>query len=70
MAGQNDNRRSSDTDRYKQAAENALEMLDWCIGYLVGSHKDKIASRIAENRRYIKENLMHDPEEPVPTSKG
>jgi hypothetical protein len=43
-------------------------MLDWCIGYLVGIHKDQIASRLASNRRYIKEHLMREPEEPLPTS--
>lgn len=42
-------------------------MLDWCIGYLVGSHKDKIASQLARNRAYIREQLMHEPAEPVPT---
>ena len=62
------NGRSSEADRYKQAANDTLEMLDWCIGYLVGIHKDQIASRIASNRRYIKEHLMHEPDESVPTS--
>jgi hypothetical protein len=70
MAGQNGNGRSGEADRYERAATEALEMLDWCIGYLVGCHKDKIASRLAENRRYIKENLMKEPEDPVPTTKG
>lgn len=59
--------RSSEADRYEKAATHALEMLDWCIGYLVGAHKDRIASRLAANRRYIKRNLMREPEEPVPT---
>jgi hypothetical protein len=45
-------------------------MLDWCIGYLVGCHKDAIASRLARNRRDIKERLMHEPVESVPTSKN
>ena len=70
MAEQNGNGRSAEADRYRQAATDALEMLDWCIGYLVASHKDKIATRLAENRRYIKEHLMKEPEQPVPTSKG
>jgi hypothetical protein len=61
--------RSSEADRYREAATSALEMLDWCIGYLVGTHKEKIASRLAQNRKFIRENLMKEPEEPVPTSK-
>jgi len=60
---------SNETERYRQAATDALEMVDWCIGYLVGTHKDKIASQLAQNRRFIRERLMQEPEEPVPTSK-
>ena len=62
------NGRRSEADRYEEAATQALEMVDWCIGYLVGIHKDGIASRLASNRRYIKEHLMKEPDEPVPTS--
>ena len=59
----------SEADRYRQAAYEALEMLDWCIGYLVGTHKDAIAAQIARNRAHIRRDLMNEPEEPVPTSK-
>ena len=69
MAKDNGNGRSADADRYKQAATDALEMLDWCIGFLVGTRKEGIAAQLAQNRRYIREKLMHEPEEPVPTSK-
>jgi len=62
------NGRDPEAERYERAATQTLEMLDWCIGYLVGIHKDQIASRLASNRRYIKQHLMHEPEEPVPTS--
>lgn len=68
MAQSNGNGRRSEADKYEEAATQALEMLDWCIGYLVGIHKDQIASRLASNRRYIKTHLMRDPAEPVPTS--
>jgi hypothetical protein len=56
-------------ERYKQAATDALEMLDWCIGFLVGIRKEAIASQIAQNRAYIRKQLLHEPAEPVPTSK-
>jgi hypothetical protein len=69
VAEDNGKGRSSEAERYKQAAEEALEMLDWCIGYLVGTHKDKIASQLAQNRAHIRRDLMREPEEPVPTSK-
>jgi hypothetical protein len=52
----------SNEDRYRDAATNALEMIDWCIGYLAGIHKDKIASRLARKRSYVKD-LMYHPEE-------
>jgi hypothetical protein len=60
----------SEADRYEQAATESLELVDWCIGYFVGCHKDGIASQLASNRRYIKEHLMREPEEPLPTSKS
>jgi hypothetical protein len=60
------NGQRSEADRYEQAATETLEMLDWSIGYFVGIHKDQIASRLASNRRYIKEHLMHEPAEPLP----
>jgi hypothetical protein len=69
MARDNGNGRSSEADRYKEAATQALEMLDWCIGYLVGVRKEGIAARLAQNRSYIRKNLMDEPEEPLPTEK-
>lgn len=56
-----------DTDRYRQAAQDALEQLDWCIGYLHGIHKTKISSQLARNRAHIKRNLMQQAEQPVPS---
>jgi hypothetical protein len=69
MPENNGNRRSSEADRYREAATQALEMLDWCIGYLVGVRKEGIAARLAENRSYIRKQLMKEPAEPLPTSK-
>lgn len=37
-------------ERYRQAAEDALGQLDWCIGYLHGIHKEKISAQLARNR--------------------
>ncbi len=70
MPQTNGNGHRSRADRYEQAATETLEMLDWCIGYYSGIHKDRIASRIASERRHIKEDLMHEPEEPLPTGKN
>jgi hypothetical protein len=42
-------------------------MLDWSIGYLVGARKHEIAAKLAQNRKHIREDLMREPTEPVPT---
>ena len=57
----------SETERYKQAANDALQLLDWCIGYLVGIHKGSIASTLSRGRSHIRTQLMHEPDEPIPT---
>ena len=54
-------------ERYRLAAEDALQQLDWCIGYLHGIRKAKISRQLAKNRSYIKRNLMKEPAEPLPT---
>lgn len=54
-------------ERYHQAAQNALEQLDWTIGYLHGIRKTRISSRLAKNRSFIKRQLMREPTEPLPT---
>jgi len=58
---------NQETDRYRRAAEDALQQLDWCIGYLHGIHKAKISKQLARNRSYIRRSLMHEAHEPVPT---
>lgn len=54
-------------ERYRQAAEDALQQLDWCIGYLHGIRKGRICRVLARNRSYIRQNLMHRPAESVPS---
>ena len=54
-------------DRYRRAAEDALQQLDWCIGYLHGIKKNKISTQLARNRSYIRRNLMQEAHEPLPT---
>jgi hypothetical protein len=43
---------------YRRAAEDALEQLDWCIGYLQGIGKTKTARAVARNRNFIRSELM------------
>jgi hypothetical protein len=53
-------------ERYRQAAEDALQQLDWCIGYLHGIKKVGISRALARNRSHIRTQLMKRPEQPVP----
>jgi hypothetical protein len=64
---QDDTDQDKDLERYRQAAEDALQQLDWCIGYLHGIRKTEISRALAKNRSQIRTQLMHRPEQPVPT---
>lgn len=55
------------TGRYRQAAEDALGQLDWCIGYLHGIRKEKISAQLAMNRAYIRRELLKEAQEPLPS---
>ena len=57
---------SGDVDRYRQAAEDALQQLDWAIGYLHGIRKTEISKALARNRSHIRKNLMGESEQPMP----
>lgn len=59
--------KQDEADRYRQAAEDALQQLDWAIGYLHGIRKTEISKALAKNRSFIRRHLMGLPEEPVPT---
>jgi hypothetical protein len=63
---QDDPDRNGELDRYRQAAEDALQQLDWCIGYLHGIRKIGISRALARNRSHIRTELLRRPEEPVP----
>lgn len=57
----------NDAERYRQAAEDALGQLDWCIGYLHGIRKQRISAHLAKNRSYIRKQLMSKAEESLPS---
>lgn len=54
-------------ERYRQAAEDALEQLDWCTGYLQAIHKNRIAARLAKNRAHIRRALLRKAQQPLPS---
>lgn len=57
-----------DARRYEQAARDALEQLDWCIGYFHGVRKGNIAAALARNRTEIRTRLLQKPAEPTPSN--
>jgi hypothetical protein len=68
MAEHNGDLPRDEVERYRQAAEDALQQLDWCIGYLHGIRKVRISRSLARNRNYIRTRLMDRAEEPLPSS--
>jgi hypothetical protein len=58
---------SNQAERYRQAAEDALGQLDWCIGYLHGIRKERISAQLAKNRAYIRRALLREAQEPLPS---
>ena len=59
--------RDDELERYRRAAEDALQQLDWCIGYLHGIRKLEISRALAKNRGQIRSQLLARSEQPVPT---
>jgi hypothetical protein len=62
-----DHPKEKEADRYRKAAEDALQQLDWAIGYLHGIRKVEISKALAKNRSYIRRNLMDRSEQPMPS---
>lgn len=56
-----------EVDRYRRASEDALQQLNWCIGYLHGCGKKSLARGLATNRSHIRKHLLHRSKQPVPT---
>lgn len=57
-------------ERYRRAAEDALQQLDWTIGYLHGIRKLEISRALAKNRAFIRRNLLGvEDEEGLPTQR-
>ena len=46
-----------DVERYRRAAEETLEQVDWCIGYLYRIRKPEIARALESNRSTIRRQM-------------
>jgi len=58
-----------EVERYRRASEDALQQLDWCIGYFHGSGKKGIARALSDNRSHIRRHMLQRSEQPVPTQR-
>jgi hypothetical protein len=64
-----DQDRDWEVERYRRAAEDALQQLDWCIGYLHGIRKQQVSRALSKNRSYIRSRLMEREEQPLPAER-
>ena len=64
--GRQNGNRDEECERFRRAAEDALQQLDWCIGYLHGIRKVDISRALAKNRSYIRTRLLKQEEESLP----
>ena len=55
-----------EVDRYRTASEDALQQLDWCIGYFTGCNKSSVAKALSANRSAIRRNILHRGEQALP----
>jgi hypothetical protein len=53
--------RAREAKRYREAAELALNQLQWAINYLYRIRKSAIAERLARNREHILSELRSEP---------
>jgi hypothetical protein len=49
-----------DIERYRRAAEETLDQLDWCVDYFHRIRKPEIAHAIAKNRTSIRRRMRGD----------
>ena len=55
-----------EVERYRSAAEDSLQQLDWCIGYFAGAHKGAVARSLSANRSHIRRQYLRRAEHSMP----
>jgi hypothetical protein len=58
-----------EVERYRSAAEDALQQLDWCIGYFAGNKNGRVAQVLSTNRARIRRQYLKRAEETTPGTK-
>jgi hypothetical protein len=57
-----------EVDKYRTATEDALQQLDWCIGYFTALKNRAVARSLGANRSYIRRNILKQAEQSLPTN--
>jgi hypothetical protein len=57
-----------EVDKYRTATEDALQQLDWCIGYFTASKNRGVAKSLGSNRAYIRSKILKRAEQSLPTN--
>jgi hypothetical protein len=57
-----------DVDKYRTATEDALQQLDWCIGYFTASKNRGVAKSLGANRAYIRSKILKRAEQSLPVN--
>jgi len=57
-----------EVDRYRTATEDALQQLDWCIGYFAGSRNGRVAQALSANRAHIRRHYLKRAEQTTPAA--
>jgi hypothetical protein len=60
MASQQTRTTDEDVQRYRDAAEDALDQLAWCVRYLERIRKRRVADSLARNHAMIRRRLNAD----------
>jgi hypothetical protein len=50
-----------EAERYRQAAEDALEQLAWCINYFRVNRRSQLSAPLVRNHDHIKRRLTREP---------
>lgn len=56
--------------RYRSAAEDALQQLDWCIDYFTGTKNRRVAQALSANRAEIRRKYLKRAGQAAPATEG
>lgn len=56
----------AELERYRAAAQDTLEQVDWCIGYFTARKLTGPAARLSRNRGLVRTDLLGRAEQPLP----